>query len=132
MLSRAVGVEDDVEIDITMEPVRLESGDALVLCSDGLTNVVEDDEIQQLVTTKSAQTAVERLIQLAKERGAPDNVTVQIIKCNDSDIEEDDDTGATTIQTAPRESFPKLLIIAVAVVGLTALSFFLVWLFTIL
>jgi serine/threonine protein phosphatase PrpC len=128
MLSRAVGVDDHVEVDITLEPLDLKPGDALVLCSDGLTNVVSDDEIQQIVATHKAQGAVNKLIQLAKDRGGPDNITIQIVKCSENNAA-DYEIDVTTIRTAPLDTISKPVIIGGAVAGLIVLSLFLLWLF---
>jgi len=55
---------------------RLRPGDCLLLCSDGLSDVVEDAEILAILQTKRGDEAVQRLIDLANERGGPDNITV--------------------------------------------------------
>lgn len=74
VITRAVGVEADVEVDLFA--VELRSGDALLLCSDGLSGLVSDDEINLLVTQTYLHRVPERLVDLANERGGPDNVTV--------------------------------------------------------
>jgi len=75
-LSRAVGIRPEVDPDVRGEPVRLIQGDVLLLCSDGLTDIVEDQEIADIVCSQLPQDACETLISLANERGAPDNVTI--------------------------------------------------------
>ena len=54
-------------------------GDFFVLCSDGLANLVEDKEIQQIVSTNSLKDAPKKLIDLANERGGDDNITVIVV-----------------------------------------------------
>lgn len=61
------------------ERFTVQPGDSFVLCSDGLWSLVKSQEILELVSSQSAQNAAERLIELARQRGAPDNVTVVII-----------------------------------------------------
>ena len=56
----------------------------LVLCSDGLTNLVGDQEIAEIVESLDPPDACRRLIETARERGAPDNVTVQVARISTS------------------------------------------------
>ena len=69
------GAVDDVEVDVDL--MRLEDGDRLLLCSDGLTDLVDDDTIQTTLSgTVSSAAACSQLIDLALDRGGHDNVTV--------------------------------------------------------
>ena len=79
LLYRAVGVKSDLEIDLT-DRIPVKSGDCFLLCSDGLTNHVMDDEIRRLVLEGTPQQACEKLVLLAMERGGYDNITVQAIR----------------------------------------------------
>ena len=73
-ITRAVGTEPTVESDIFRR--RLDPGDALLLCSDGLHGVVEDQEILfEVVYGKDQMHCCQRLLDIALMRGAPDNVT---------------------------------------------------------
>jgi len=74
---RSVGVLPEVEVEVS--PVDIAPGDRFVLCSDGLTGVVSDDEIAAIVQAESPDAAVDLLIGMANERGGPDNITVQIL-----------------------------------------------------
>ena len=77
LITRAVGVEPDVEGDLF--EVRLAMGETLLLCSDGLTGMAEDDKIAQ--TLKQAKTlalAGDALLTLALEGGGRDNITVAL------------------------------------------------------
>ncbi len=74
---RSVGVLPEVEIEVAS--VEVEPGDRFVLCSDGLSGVVEDDEIAAVVQSETPGMAVDHLIRLANERGGPDNITVQVL-----------------------------------------------------
>ncbi len=77
VLTRALGVAPEVEIDSTARPPL--EGDRLLLCTDGLFNEVSDDEMASLMTqTEDLQAASNGLIELALERGGRDNVTVVI------------------------------------------------------
>jgi serine/threonine protein phosphatase PrpC len=80
VLMRAVGAEDDVAIDHRLLDVA--PGDIFLLCSDGLTGPVRDEGIvHALREFKNGEEASQRLIDLAKENGAPDNVTVVLAYC---------------------------------------------------
>ncbi len=79
VLIRALGSHADVQVDVT-ECVLLE-GDALVLCSDGLTRMVTDPEIASTVTTvEPAQAAAKKLVELANDYGGADNTTVIVVR----------------------------------------------------
>jgi protein phosphatase len=65
--------------DVDVHRVGLTAGDIMLLCSDGLYDVVKDDEIASILcASNSAEAACRSLIDLALERGAPDNVTVVV------------------------------------------------------
>jgi hypothetical protein len=80
ILSRAIGSRPEVEIDIS-PPHKLEDGDALLLCSDGLSGFVPDGKIRK---TLEHQTDVQRvasdLVDLALAAGSNDNITVQYVR----------------------------------------------------
>lgn len=78
VLTRCLGSQPDVQVDVTGRVVRLDDGDAVVLCSDGLPAVVEDEEICQIVGSKPPREACRGLVELARSRGGPDNVTVLV------------------------------------------------------
>ena len=80
IITRALGAELYVESDVF--PVKLEQGDTLLLCSDGLTNEVSEDELAQFMSGLEAENCCSSLIELALDRGAPDNVTAAVIRVN--------------------------------------------------
>jgi serine/threonine protein phosphatase PrpC len=82
VLIRCVGGEADVEPE-SRGPEVILSGDRFVLCSDGLWSLVQGHEIAGMASAFTAQDAVERLIRLAKSRGGPDNISVQIYHRDD-------------------------------------------------
>jgi len=73
ILSRAVGVQAAVEVDRVEGEIQ--GGDIFLLCSDGLHGVAGDDEIGRHLGREAPDRALDRLVELALERGAPDNVT---------------------------------------------------------
>ena len=75
IITRAIGVKQKVEPDFF--EYRLKGGDIILMCSDGLTNMVDDDEIFQIVkSARDIVEAVESLIQRANENGGSDNIGV--------------------------------------------------------
>ncbi|KPK61243.1 MAG: hypothetical protein AMJ59_02045 [Gammaproteobacteria bacterium SG8_31] len=83
-VTRALGVESTVEVEIQEESVQ--PGDIYVLCSDGLTDMVEDEDIHLTISTFSAnlQTVAEQLTELANENGGRDNITVTLAEITGS------------------------------------------------
>jgi serine/threonine protein phosphatase PrpC len=80
IILRAVGSQPEVEVSSWEEPFPVRASDQFVLCSDGLYDLVEDEEIKQAVLSAEPHVACENLISLAKERGGHDNITVGIIR----------------------------------------------------
>jgi protein phosphatase len=76
VITRSIGMEQ-VEPDIYR--VVLEAGDRLVLCTDGLTTHVSDEQIAEVVRTHSPSAAAQKLVEMALEEGGSDNVTVIVI-----------------------------------------------------
>lgn len=82
VLSRAVGVEESVEVDIAMESPL--PGDIYLLCSDGLSRMVADQEIMSAVNeAKELDLATKKLIDMANERGGRDNITTILVRVDD-------------------------------------------------
>jgi protein phosphatase len=79
IILRALGSKADVCVDTWDEPFPVASGDRFIVCSDGLYDVVDDFEISFVVANTEPPDAAQRLIALACERGAPDNVTAVVI-----------------------------------------------------
>ncbi len=84
VLSRAVGVGTELELDgIADEP---SAGDVFLLCSDGLYGVVSDEEIAGVLATQAINEAAGALIDLCLARGAPDNVTVVLVRVTEATV----------------------------------------------
>lgn len=79
-LDRALGQREHILPDLLAEPIRIRLEDTFILCTDGLTNLVRDEEIFRLVQYAPAANACEALIALANERGGNDNITVAIAR----------------------------------------------------
>ena len=77
VITRCLGTQADVEIDVF--PEQMEEKDALVLCTDGLSGLVSDDEIRRIVDQSGPQDSVYHLVQRANENGGPDNITAIVV-----------------------------------------------------
>lgn len=76
IITRSVGYQEEVEIDLSKH--ELQKGDRLLLCSDGLTNMVDDKTILEIGTGTDIQTSCRKLIEKANDNGGEDNITVII------------------------------------------------------
>lgn len=83
-LYRALGVREDVEIDI-VDDIKVGRNEFFLLCTDGLLNHVPEDEIKKTVLQYRPEEAASRLVQMANDAGGSDNITVQIIHINPTD-----------------------------------------------
>jgi protein phosphatase len=80
VLTRALGVRRGVEADLA--ELTLAADDVFVLCTDGLTTHVRDEELAEIVSGEGdPQVAAKALVDLANERGGEDNVTVVVLRC---------------------------------------------------
>lgn len=85
VLSRAVGIEENVEVDVSMESPL--PGDIYLLCSDGLSRMVQNDEIQStLETVKDLEEANKVLIDKANQGGGRDNITAILVRVDDAKV----------------------------------------------
>ena len=80
VILRAVGTQSSVEVEVS-EPFLVENGDLFLLCSDGLSDMLEDTEIEAILRSEAnAHDACERLIAEAKNNGGHDNITAGIVR----------------------------------------------------
>ena len=78
IITRAIGIEEEVAYDFYQ--VEVEVGDVLVLCSDGLSNHVDENEIQFEISGGDFEHLAKRLVGLANSRGGEDNITVVAVQ----------------------------------------------------
>ncbi|HKA16068.1 MAG TPA: Stp1/IreP family PP2C-type Ser/Thr phosphatase [Myxococcota bacterium] len=107
---RSLGVEPDVEVDL--HELELRPGDLFLLCSDGLSGVVRDAEIAEVVHREAPERAVRTLVDFANRRGGPDNVTVQIARIP---------PAAAAGADAPNTRLIALIALALAAIAIWAL-----------
>lgn len=84
ILTAALGSGPEVIPDVLGETLALEEGDLLILCTDGLWSLVGDQELAQAARDYSPSEACLKLVRMAIERGAPDNITVQVLRVSGS------------------------------------------------
>ncbi|WP_294279609.1 protein phosphatase 2C domain-containing protein [uncultured Sphingomonas sp.] len=82
VLARAIGVGARIAVDVVADSV--EPGDRFLLCSDGLSGPVVDEELRQSLSRSSPSEAVEALLAQALARGAPDNVTAIVVAAQEA------------------------------------------------
>ena len=79
IITRAIGARDDIEPDFFN--LELQAGDLVLLCSDGLTNMMDDEEIRRILTEGgSLQDRAEKLVETANRNGGKDNISVIVIE----------------------------------------------------
>ncbi len=96
VLTRALGVDDDLPVDeLTLD---VHSGDRILICSDGLTGMLDEERIREVLESEpDPQAASDRLVEEANGAGGDDNITVIVIDAHDGDDAENDEgnTGRT-------------------------------------
>jgi PPM family protein phosphatase len=108
LITRALGAEEDVEVDTAVLPV--EPGDCLLLCSDGLTDMVPESKMLELLTSHSEdpEKAARALVAAALQAGGVDNVTVVVVNVKEQEppIEAPRRGDTEELRTlAPRETY---------------------------
>lgn len=78
IITRAVGIDPEVETDVII--ADLKPGDRWLMCSDGLYNMVEDEEISRILSEMEDEEAADRLMELALENGGTDNITLVLCR----------------------------------------------------
>ena len=85
IITRAIGASRDPKVDFF--EVDLEPGDRILLCTDGLTNMVDDDVILDIIANEYIGEVVDILIEEAKDNGGTDNVTAIVIEPFDEEVD---------------------------------------------
>ena len=78
VITRAIGVESPLYLDVTIFTTQI--GDIFILCSDGLYNAVNEQELIDALASRNVENIAEELIQKAIQQGAPDNVSVVVVQ----------------------------------------------------
>src|SRR5579862_865049 len=80
ILTAALGAGTEVTPEVPAQPITLQTGDTLILCTDGMWSLLTDAEIESVATANAPLQACRLLVKMTKDRGGPDNITVQIIR----------------------------------------------------
>jgi serine/threonine protein phosphatase PrpC/LysM repeat protein len=81
---RALGIKEDVEATVCDAPMQLKVGDTILMCSDGLSGLVFDARIEQILNENNVQQSVASLINEANNNGGDDNITAAVISITES------------------------------------------------
>ncbi len=109
-ITRALGMAPEIEADVRPQPLLHVTGDAFVLCSDGLSDMVDDAEILAAVDGVPAAQATGKLVDIANARGGHDNITVLVLRARTSAVAPSGGVAPTVAQTqvisAPSADLP--------------------------
>lgn len=82
IITRSVGVQEEVEVDTIVW--KIQAGDSYLLCSDGLSNMMNDEEMQDIINKFDVEQGARELVDLANSRGGEDNITLILLKVFES------------------------------------------------
>ncbi|MGH9801642.1 MAG: Stp1/IreP family PP2C-type Ser/Thr phosphatase [Blastocatellia bacterium] len=80
IILRALGTKPEIAVTVWEKPFPVRAGDSFVLCTDGLFDLVSDEEIKAVAANETPDAGCHRLIDLAKAKGGYDNITVGIVR----------------------------------------------------
>lgn len=106
LITRAVGIKDNVRVD--MFSLHIQEGDTLLVCSDGLSNMVPDDAILKTLENGNLKRGTEHLVKQALEEGGLDNITALSIRVHGAPPRTTLQKGADFIEIAPSSFFKRL------------------------
>ena len=106
LITRAVGIKESVKIDSFA--VQLRRGDTLLLCSDGLSNLVTDEEIAQLLSHGDLNIGTRQLIEHALDGGGTDNITALTVRITETLRSTQQQQGAKEVNISASGFFQKL------------------------
>ncbi|HUT95608.1 MAG TPA: protein phosphatase 2C domain-containing protein [Thermoguttaceae bacterium] len=125
VITRSLGPNPDVQVDLE-GPFPVQVGDAFLLCSDGLSGPVEDEEIGTILACMPPDEAVRALVDLANLRGGPDNITVIAARVTGPGLSQDGDgrkaRGRAPVRPIPTSLWTLLGAFALSAVALVALG----------
>jgi len=81
---KALGIREDVDATVCDSPIQLKVGDTLLMCSDGLSGLVTDSRMEELVNENNVQQSAVNLINEANQNGGDDNITAALISITES------------------------------------------------
>ena len=122
---KALGIDEHITPEVTIEPHKFPVDCTLVLCTDGLNDMLTDDEIKHLLIANSGcEEQTKQLIEAALEKGGKDNITITIIKLIESPFQQTIRNGK---EDAKARSLKKLFFSVVVFLVIIGLMLFLFW-----
>ncbi len=121
IITRSLGPDDDTQIDLE-GPFPWETGDTFLLCSDGLSGPVRDEEMGTIIACLSPEDAARALVDLANLRGGPDNITVIIVRLTGPQVANSDGSVEPAKKATKRRPVHPLLWTLLGASGLTTLG----------
>ncbi len=130
VITRSLGPYPECKVDVE-GPFPLKPGDTFLLCSDGLTGVIKDDEMGSIMANMSPNEAVRVMVDLANLRGGPDNITVVIVKVNQPvPTDANQTTNNKNSQTGDKNKGSSTPVIVASIVLALSMLFVLMFLLT--
>ena len=83
VITRSLGIQKTVMLDTPFTPFELNVGDIFLLCSDGLTSMIDDPEIEKILGAAEPEAVCRNLVDAANHNGGRDNVTVVVVKISE-------------------------------------------------
>jgi protein phosphatase len=80
VITRSLGTQEEIAADFPESPYVISEGDVFLLCSDGLTSLIDDGEVGNILRSHDPKEACRALVDSANNKGGKDNITVQVIK----------------------------------------------------
>jgi protein phosphatase len=105
-ITRALGMDSSVDVEVRSEPIAHVSGDAFVLCTDGLCDLVDTSDILRIVGSAPPAQSAGQLVDLANARGGYDNITVLVARLKESANAGREPLAPTVAQTAAPAAAP--------------------------
>ncbi|MEZ6133617.1 MAG: protein phosphatase 2C domain-containing protein [Pirellulaceae bacterium] len=124
VITRSLGPNSSVQIDLE-GPFPVLVGDRFLLCSDGLSGQITDEEIGALLATLPPKQASQIFVDLSNLRGGPDNITALVLEVVDERITTSNDSAIAIRHGGPRRPFSTALGVVTAVCLLAAIILFL-------
>ena len=82
IITRSVGVQEEIEVDTIVW--KIQPGDSYLLCSDGLSNMINDEEMFEIISKNDVEQGARELVDMANQRGGEDNITLILLKVFES------------------------------------------------
>ena len=83
VITRSLGTQPNLSADLPSSPYAISGGDVFLLCSDGLTSLVNDHQVRDILSSNEPKDACQALVDRANQNGGKDNISVQVIKVID-------------------------------------------------